>query len=107
VCRRVWTGLVLTSSDLLLYIDGMQRMGTDGTGEVRERLETLGDRLEAIRTGMVELHDQLSPAPEELSLEDLANPPKLSTRIRADLRCLLVDSIEPALRSLRDLIASI
>jgi hypothetical protein len=74
---------------------------------VRESLERLTDLLDTVRHGLLELHDQVPPTLEELSLGDLATRPKLSTQIRADLRCLLSDAIEPALRGLRELVASI
>jgi hypothetical protein len=85
----------------------MSRTNTESVNGVREDLERLTGLLDGVRSGIVELHDKLPSSLEELSLKDLAVHPKLSTRLRADLRCLLVDSIEPALRGLRKLVASI
>jgi hypothetical protein len=70
------------------------------------RSEGLG-LLDTIRCGLVKLHDQLPPTLEELSLGDLTRNQELSTLVRADLRCLLTDAIEPALRTLRKLVASV
>jgi hypothetical protein len=73
----------------------------DGKTGSREDLQRLIHHTETLQQGVMELHDRWPAAPEELSPQDLPETPELSTRVRTDLRCLLTDAIEPALRGLR------
>ena len=63
--------------------------------------------LETVRTGVAEIHDSLPPTAEELALGDMGSQEPVAMRVRADLRCLLADAIEPGLRSLWDLANSL
>jgi len=48
----------------------------------------------------VEIHDALPAASEESAMGDMGSQEPVAMRVRADLRCLLTDSIEPGLRTL-------
>jgi len=67
-------------------------------------LRHLWGLLDTIRRGVVEIHDALPAAAEELAVGDMGSQEPVSMRVRADLRCLLTDSIEPGLRALSDLV---
>ncbi|HEX3526720.1 MAG TPA: hypothetical protein VH988_06610 [Thermoanaerobaculia bacterium] len=51
----------------------------------------------------MEIHDALPATAEESAVGDMGSQEPVSMRVRADLRCLLTDSIEPGLRALSDL----
>jgi len=51
----------------------------------------------------VEIHDALPAASEESAMGDMGSQEPVAMRVRADLRCLLTDSIEPGLRTLSGL----
>ncbi|HEY2738864.1 MAG TPA: hypothetical protein VGK45_10695 [Thermoanaerobaculia bacterium] len=51
----------------------------------------------------MEIHDALPAAVEESAVGDMGSQEPVAMRVRADLQCLLTDSIEPGLRALSDL----
>ena len=72
-----------------------------------EDIRHLWGLLETLRMTAIEVHDTLPPAPEELALNDLGSQETDATRIRADLRCLLADCVEPGLRMLSNMASSL
>lgn len=66
-------------------------------------LRRLWGLLDTVRRGVVEIHDALPAAVEESAVGDMGSQEPVAMRVRADLQCLLTDSIEPGLRALSDL----
>jgi len=66
-------------------------------------LRRLWGLLDTVRRGVVEIHEALPAATEELAVGDMGSQEPVAMRVRADLRCLLTDSIEPGLRALSSL----
>jgi hypothetical protein len=71
----------------------------------REDLRRLSELLATFRRGLLELRDRIPADAEEQGRQDLAEDARPSTRLRADLDCLLVDFVDPALHTLQRLAA--
>lgn len=72
-----------------------------------EDIRQLWALLETVRITVIEVHDNLPPGPDELAIGDLSTRETDATRIRADLRCLLADCVEPGLRTLSNIASSL
>lgn len=75
-------------------------MNREGLLDDLRRLAHLSDQL---GRGILELHDKIPAAPEEREPHDLDANAQLSTRLRAELLCILKDAVEPTVRALRRL----
>lgn len=75
-------------------------MNREGLLDDLRRLADLSDQL---GRGILKLHDKILAAPEEQEPHDLDANAELSTRLRAELLCILRDAVEPTLRALRRL----
>jgi hypothetical protein len=68
-------------------------------------LRRLYDLLATFKHDLLKLRDRIPADAEEQGRQDLAEDPRPSTRLRADLDCLLVDFVDPALHTLQRLAA--
>jgi hypothetical protein len=76
----------------------------NASAQATERdLRRLYDLLATFKRDLLELRDRIPANAEERSRQDLAEDAHPSIRLRADLSCILVDFVEPALGSLRRL----
>jgi hypothetical protein len=69
-------------------------------------LRRLYDLLATFKRDLLELRDRIPADAEEQSRQDLPEDAQPSTRLRADLDCLLADFVDPALDTLQRLAAS-
>ena len=86
---------------------GEKKPGKIDPSSLVEDIRHLWGILETLRITVIEVHDSLPPSVEELAIGDLGSQESDATRIRADLRCLLMDCVEPGLRTLANIESSL
>ena len=76
---------------------------TDAEASAREQLKWIARDLEGIRYRMLGVEATLPPAPIDLLPQLEEEPMSGITQLHAVIQCVLQDSIEPAIRDLREL----
>ena len=73
---------------------------TDIEAAAQAELQTIVEELDAIRSRLEVIHDELPVPPEEMAMLVGEQEMDVATEMRSVIECVLNDSLQPALRDL-------